>query len=81
MKHIITHFLKKQNPKFFLLRFGLCYSGILALTTILLLRAESQFFSAQYQNAEFLLVCAITAFLQTLIGYGFLCFCMKKDKS
>ncbi len=76
MKHIITHFLKKHNPGILVLRFGLAYSGFLALTVILLLSKGTSY----YQYVELVLVAAIAAFFQTLIGYTFLTLGIKKDR-
>lgn len=80
MKLIITQFLQKQNPRIFLLRFGLSYSGILAILSIVFQRQTVGLFTSHYQSAELLLVAAITAFLQTLIGYGLLLLCTKKSR-
>lgn len=80
MKHIITQFLQKQNPGIFLLRFGLSYSGILALLSISFQRQGVALFTSHHQSAELLLIASITAFFQTLIGYGFLFLGTKKSR-
>ncbi len=80
MKIIITQFLQKQNPKLVLLRFGLSYSGVLAMLSIFFQHQMTKIFTSHYQTAELLLVAAITALLQTLIGYGILAYSMKKGR-
>lgn len=80
MKTIITQFLEKQNPALFLLRVGLTYSAILAILSITFQQKEIHLFTSYHRNAELLLVATITAFLQTLIGYGFLSYSMKKGR-
>ncbi len=80
MKLIITHFFEKRNPKLVLLRFGLSYSGVLAMLSIIFQKQTSQLFTSHHKTAELLLVAAITAFLQTLIGYGILTCSMKKGR-
>ncbi|MBQ3054819.1 MAG: hypothetical protein IJC88_01810 [Oscillospiraceae bacterium] len=72
MLHIITQFLKKQNPVYLILRFGLSYAGILAICAIVLIRSGPQFTLFYGHRIEWLLVSAITAVLQTLIGAWFL---------
>jgi len=80
MKTIITQFLKKQNPGVFLLRFGLTYSAVLAVLAIIFQHQTMELFTSHHQTVELLLVASITAFLQTLIGYGFLSYSMKKGR-
>ena len=80
MLHIISQFLEKQNPVHLLLRIGLCYSGSLAVLAIILIRFGVQNSLYFDRRVEVVLVAAITAFLQTLIGAWFL-FKMKKTSS
>jgi len=81
MLHIITQFLKKQNPVHLILRFGLFYAGTLAIWAIILIRADAQIALYNDRRIEWLLVSAITAFLQSLIGAWFLTKMKKTDSN
>lgn len=80
MKTIITQFLQKQNPKLFLLRFGLTYSAILSIIAIIFQQKTFGVFTPHHHTVELLLIAAITAYLQTLICYAFLAHYMKKGR-
>ncbi len=69
---IISQFLKKQNPVHLILRIGSVYAGLLAVFAILLIRGGIQPTVSFDRTVEGLLVGAITAILQTLIGAMFL---------
>lgn len=72
MLHIISQFLKKQNPVHLLMRIGLIYAGVLAVWAIVLIRFEAHHTLYRDRWVEAVLVASISAFFQTLIGAWFL---------